>query len=644
MTRLLRVISGSDQSPTADFTDDTNWPETELAMSASDGASGVGRVVIYDEDGVIPDSLGQKFLNSHNVIIVEDGPYRLFRGRVNTRAYSRGERAGKRVRMIEVTTGDTNTDLRGLVVDNWVRAEETDVARVQALVAAYLSGSPRATTNLNGSNYISGSNTTTLDAKTYSAMTPQDVINEIALTAGKTFFVTVDDEVFYDGTESTAYASSLRISDDPADANATTFAPQWRGGTASTEDGIEQLTALRSYYGSGGERSIRVTNTLATSTDYWEGLFWDDGAQTSAQASQRAQKKLEEQSDDLLTISFGIGPIPWSQLGSIKAGQTIQVKARAARGGRTSSGTYSGDSFITMRIADLRWQMPAPDLYMCLLELGIPRRIGLGRGSKPPPLGSDVGTSCVETFCNRTVASGGWGTSEFGPVWQLMSDVYPPPGNDIRVVDGYGYIEATTAQQRSYTLFVDLPFGIGDPFEVLVEAQMRWCWNSCSFGTPWLNSTGLLFGCDFTGQPDPWSADDSAATTLIPVLLSGSPASPPMLWALRGLANPAPDFTTAQIASTSTAAEYAEVEFNWRVRRDGEFFQVKFWLRDTPEPAAWSAQQNIAGISSLVLTSLAIDGSTDTTGVGSGSRVRVSRVTITSGCDLGVSSLQYGDC
>ena len=352
MTRLLRVISGSDQSPTIDYTEAVDWLNSSFQSMAADGQSGVGEIQLYDDEGVIPDSVPPgKFLNSHNVVTFDDGPYRLFRGRINTKDSGRGKRRGRRVRKITVITGDYNTDLRGIVVNNWVRPAESNIARVQALAAAYLNGSPRATTVLNATTYVSASNALTIPAKTYTGMTPADVLADIAQTAGKTFFVTVDGEIFYDGSESTAYASSLRISDDPADANATTYNPIWDAGNAVSENGIDQATRLRSYYGT--ESSVTASSGLDAYNDYWEVVWWDPLAEAAADATIRAAARLQELQVDTTTISCTIGPIPWAQLGSIKHGQTIQVKARAAKAGRGPTGTFLGDSFQTVRIAEL---------------------------------------------------------------------------------------------------------------------------------------------------------------------------------------------------------------------------------------------------------------------------------------------------
>lgn len=374
MVRLLRVISGSDQSPTVDFTDDVDWPDSSFQMIANNGQSGVGNVTIYDEDDVLPDFLLNKYLNSHNIVTFDDGPYRLFRGRIEQKETGRRERRGKRVKIINLITGDYNADLRGIVVHGFNRGVESNIDRFNALAAQYLAGSPRATTNLT-TTYVSSSNALTIPAKDYSGQFVGDVMADIASDAGKIFFVTVDGQLFFDGAESTAYASGLRISDDLADDNGVTYPPIWDEGAAATESGMDQATRIRAYYGSDPSQSVTASLGTDAYYDYWEALWHDPFAETAANAQIRANYRLSELSSDSLTVACSIGPVQWGHLPLIKPGQTIQFKARGARGGRNADGTFTGDSFITLRIAELTWKTPSPDTYFASLKLSKPPKI-----------------------------------------------------------------------------------------------------------------------------------------------------------------------------------------------------------------------------------------------------------------------------
>src|SRR5512146_2372713 len=226
-TRTLTLYSGSDSSPVIDYTTDTDWQQTELTSMASQGDAGAGQWLLRDEGGLLPDYVPPtKFIAGHNVVVVTVGSNTLFRGRVAAQETFRGRQKVARANENQILLEDNNSQLRGIVVQNWVRPAETDAARAQALVAAYLSGSPRATTNLNGSNLVlPSSNTISLPAKTYSGVTPYQIMQELASNADKETFVTIDNELAYFGHDYTGYAASLRISDAIGDANATTYAP-----------------------------------------------------------------------------------------------------------------------------------------------------------------------------------------------------------------------------------------------------------------------------------------------------------------------------------------------------------------------------------------------------------------------------------
>jgi hypothetical protein len=383
LTRTMTLYSGSDASPVLDYTDVTDWTQTELGATANLGEASAGQWLVRDETGEIPNRIAPgKFLSSHNVVVATVGSNTLFRGRVAAQEHFRGRQKAERAAEWNLTLEDQNSHLRGIIVHNWVRGGETDAARAQALVAGYLSGSPRVTTNLNGSNLIiTGSNAIFLPAKTYSGVTPFEIMSELASNADKEFFVTVDNELAYFGHDYTGYASLLRISDSLADANATTYAP-WD--PRSNEVGRDELTALRVYYGTDAvQQSVRLADAgQATLTDYWEDVYWDSESVTATQAAARAQKMLDYRANDSVSFSCSIGPMAGDEIWKVKPGQQIQFKSRGARGGRTSAGTWIGDQFITTRVRELRWITPVEDQYIARLELERPRVSRPGRGSK----------------------------------------------------------------------------------------------------------------------------------------------------------------------------------------------------------------------------------------------------------------------
>jgi hypothetical protein len=416
-TRSLKLYNGSDALPIIDYTDDTIWEETEFGAAAYNGDAATGTWKLRDEGGLITDwTAPGRYLSAHNVVKLTVGSNTLFNGRIAARDRSRGRQTVGRAAEYTATLGDANEHLRGIIVHNWIRGAETDVARVQGLVAAYLSGSPRATTNLNGSNsnlLVVGSNTVSLPAKTYIGVTPYEILQELAETADKEMFVTVDDELAYFGHDHAGYASTFRISDDPADLNATTCVPI---NPSASGESRETLTALRTYWGSDQtDRTFQVTNTSRMiTTDYWEDVFFDADSVNVTEAQARtnaifAQRRLDDIS---LTVTIGAPgtdkgqPMSGDDIYKIKAGQLIQFKSLAARGGREANGTYSGDAFLTTRIREIVWTFTdASDQYWATLTLERPKLNLSGRGKGQPKATVPKSAVSNSTACNALAVS-----------------------------------------------------------------------------------------------------------------------------------------------------------------------------------------------------------------------------------------------
>lgn len=418
LDKTFRIYNGSDSTPVNDYTDDIDWERTELAGAANLGEGAAGTVVIRDPDGLLPDHFGGKFISAHSVSTLTVGSNVIWRGRLATRAQQRGGATVDRALEHTLTMEDANAHLRGIVIHNWARPAETDKARVQALMAAYLSGSPRATTNLNGSNYVSASNTISLpaaDNKKYAGRSPFEVLSEIAQITDKEMFVTVDDQLFYDGHDSIAYQSLLRVSDRTSDASSVTYAPVEPSSDAYSR-GI--ISKLRYYYTTDtGDLSGTVSNQLAPSVDYWEESYWDSDAIGATDAATRAGAYLRARELEEITHTLAIGPMDGHQTWKIKPGQTISVKSRALHSGRTAAGAYFGDSFQTRRIRELRWTIPAVDTYIAHLTLERPRRVkGTSTGNKGQmsPVLLGTGSGFHDTF-TRTGTT--WANSDSGHVW-----------------------------------------------------------------------------------------------------------------------------------------------------------------------------------------------------------------------------------
>ena len=231
MARSFVIKQGEDETPESDLTDATSpvhviWEEVEAGGRAFRGESNTSTIPMRDEQGQtgnsldLPSGLDNVSISRGSRWYWLDGPdgdeVRMAVGRVGTKDYSRGRQKADRARELVMTAGDSNEDLQLIIIDDWVRPEETDVARVNALITTYLNGDPRPTTVISNT-YVASGSTITLDAKTYDGVTPLEVLQEISQLANKNVFVTVDDELWYDTWDSTTYPAGISISDRPAE-------------------------------------------------------------------------------------------------------------------------------------------------------------------------------------------------------------------------------------------------------------------------------------------------------------------------------------------------------------------------------------------------------------------------------------------
>ena len=375
-TRTATLYQGEDQTPQIDYTDLVIWEESEFGARAWLGEGSASTVVIRDPLGEqgnsigLPAGLTSKSLAAKNLFVIKVGSDFLFRGRVGIKNYSRDGQQIERYRQVECELHDTHWDLDHITVHNYSRGAEADTTRIQGLIASYLSASPRQTTALNGSNYISGSNTVSLPAQTYTRTTPLGIIREIAETANKQFFVTGDSlgggSLFYDGNDSTAYACTLSISDRESEVNYTTvFPPIWNVGPASTEDGSEMIDEIYLFYGTGETQYVTAhSTTVHTQYGHASEIVTDDTATTVAVAQQRADAILAHRRTEDRTYNVTIGPLTDAQVVLIKHGMTIGIKARAI--------PDADDATRTMRIVQCRYTTPVPGTWFAHLQLGRP--------------------------------------------------------------------------------------------------------------------------------------------------------------------------------------------------------------------------------------------------------------------------------
>jgi hypothetical protein len=422
--KSLKVYVGDDRLPVHDLTSYVDWPDSRFIGQAYNGESSVSSVVFRDENAQFGPWVDSPVtIAVRNEVEVLHGSNFLYRGRWIGRTWERGVQKAYQAREVTAEAEDVNVELRGLIVDGWVRPAETDRARVLALREDYLDGSVRAGTNLS-TTYVSSSNTFLLPAKTYERTDPLGVLQDVAFQTHKQFFVTIDKELFYDGWDSGAYACPFRISDDPAELKAsptTTLGIVPDSGPLFAINGQRFIDGIRLYYGSGPTDYVDVTHPgLSSAKAHWrETVYAPESITNATEAANLAETILQERSQDGRTFMLSVchangGPLTDAQVGSIKPGMLISIKARVLPF-FISSTLQPNYTYYSTRIVSLQWHMPLPGQYFATLKLERPERtFGVGVKPGPRPPGDPTTASCALAASEMTAISTPNGDFEMG--------------------------------------------------------------------------------------------------------------------------------------------------------------------------------------------------------------------------------------
>ena len=473
MTRTLILYQGADMSPSWDYSDWVEWPDCKFGIRAYNGEASQGQLRIRDVLGEtgnsinLPGGLTYRGISAHNVMtLTEDASgvaKHIWRGWVIPKDYSRGAQRAYRYREIDVSVEDYNTELRGIIVGRdavWSRPAETDVARVEALRAAYLNGSPRAATVI-GNAYIASGNTVTLPAKDYEDATVDEVLRDCATPADKRYWVILEDdgslELFYDLHDSAAYASTLAIrqTGNPSEVDGwTTFMPIWDAGPASREDGQQLLSGVKFKY--GPDASVYV-NHPATVDEYnhFEEVVHDNVTKTAAEATAKATAILNTRRFEQRTYSLSID-VPASRIHLLRPGMNITIQAKAI--------PDADDDVMTRRIAQMELRLLNNETYHVTLKLDRPARY-FGAGTPaifnpPAEAGGLLGVACTNSGSNFGSDYAPW-AGDMEERVEITAASAVAAGNSMVAVTSWAKLSHTTVQvydERGNTWTLDAEY------------------------------------------------------------------------------------------------------------------------------------------------------------------------------------------
>jgi hypothetical protein len=505
----------------------------------------------------------------------------LFYGRVSTKGLGRGVLVTDDSKQFGVSLDDRNADLRGIVVDGWVRGAETDVVRVKALIRAYLSGTgslssrARASTDL-ADTYVAASPTVSLPAQTYTDTSPAGVLSDICAATGKECFVTVDGELFYDVPTSTAYASTYSITDDFPNTT-DELLPIWDG-DAATEDPSELLSGARAKYGTGGGVVSDSRSAVEDAFDKWEDTVFLQTT-SAAKAALELDTLLDNQGIEEKSRRCAV-MVPVDQVDRIKWGQTISFRAAA-----------SGDlTPVTLRISYLLWEVPVvPEApYIAHLELSKPKKVvprikkGTNPGTIPGSqsgdpwnggcsvlsLGTYTGTLGISDFSGLPVWRQGYAAPWRTPVAPGLTDQSVAASNGMATLTRV-LVDPSTVSNPVAWIILDLSTR---PLELYYETRV-----STPFPTddPEGSIGSMLTLMD---------ADHATSGNEVNILIEWVPATQTLEYHVD-------DTLPFNIPYTDDlTALYGVTEGAWiavRVRWDGGTMRVNVWPVGFSEPAGW---------------------------------------------------------
>lgn len=316
-------------------------------------------------------------LPSRRVVRFKIGSNVVARGRIVTQRVGRGTVLGGDARAFGVEVSDGNAHLQGIPVDNWERPAETDVERITALCADFLAGNPRASTDL-ATTYLSSADPVNLDEQTYFATNPAGVVSDVCGVSGKLFFVTVDDEVFYDAQDSTAYPATLVVTDESP--NLVDEFPPINDSGPGERDGSELYTGLSMHYGEATATVTLIDPDAEAAHDYWREVVYSD-AKTEAEAQEKLDALLPQRSADEQRYSFAVR-LSDDEITQIKYGQTLSYRSAAA-------GVLDP---ITIRAARVTFEPFTVGFWLVRIEGAFTKKTAprLTRGTSPTPTAPSV--------------------------------------------------------------------------------------------------------------------------------------------------------------------------------------------------------------------------------------------------------------
>lgn len=390
------------------------------------GSIGTGGVLIDDPNGDLT-------INGWQSFTIDDtgaGSYqRVFTGYIVDRQISRGSRfrtAAGRVHSCTVLDQNALLRVHVLRANAAKRPAETDVTRV-----AWLLTSEALSGLVTDEGLVSASNAGSFLASDTRRRFADDVLNEMAPSAVKNFFVYRDHAsgnaaLFYDKNTASVWSTSIKVSNVAADVDGTTvFAPTVDASLTRTPE--EQYGGV-SYGWLGPAIYVTSATTIAAMGFTRDAVYDTNRVGLLATAQQAAKDWLNVRATETDIVSFEM-VVPSSVVTSIEAGMEMQVKFSHLPGyssyvwRRIRRRRAIPETDGTWRLAIELWAVPTPvtdaaDVTVCDTNFALGKTWIVTQSGPGSPMSTNSGEADLSDGVTDTssgqFAAGGHVTSGSG--------------------------------------------------------------------------------------------------------------------------------------------------------------------------------------------------------------------------------------
>lgn len=402
-------------------------PGVSLTQNAEEGSVGISTLVVDDSDSTLT-------LKGHRRIYFTEtsaptGQQVIANTYVGKKEISRGDwRVGPLARTFSVELADANTLIsRRLVVgSDGNRPAETDVQRIQ-----WLYGTTEANEFNGSSTYINTSGPVAMDAVDYRGQSVTQIIDDCAQASGKNWWIIYEESLgefslWYDFATSTAYSSTIRLSNDEADVDDSTTFAYFPDAKLSQDPSRVYSGTLVDFSPAAGEAASWVyEQQISTGNEFVfrDVAYPSHNVKTEAKARARAVRYNadSDEEDEVIKLSF---VVPAGNVNSLMHGHRIEVKG--TQWGLTGGHDYT--SFTWMRALNRTVTQLAPTHYRIDVELTpVPTFTVAGQGilyglhGGGPP-----GGAALWADDGDDPAAGQWPSPKTGPM-----DYYQPQPNRV---------------------------------------------------------------------------------------------------------------------------------------------------------------------------------------------------------------------